>query len=332
MTVTGATPARAQLPDEPTWVPPRAGAAETMAGGVAGAMSGLGAPVLAPVLALALRGLGPRPRPRTRTAAPCDPGDPGWFGPGSVAWRVHADVALAPSGLSAFMLQALHPRAMAGVWDHSAFGGDFLGRTRRTAEFVQGVVYGSSAEADAWCRRVQAVHRRVVGTTPDGRPYDAADPELVDWVHCTEYLAIAAGNRRFAAHPMTDDELDAYVAETARVGEAMGVASPPRSWAELDAAMRRHRPSLAVGEQAVLAVRFLRAGPGLPAAARPAWALLVAGATAVLPPVARRLLRLAEPPVPQVAACRALVRALGRVGGPPPQLLDARRRVGAAPP
>ena len=308
-------------------MPRRASAAETVAGSVGGLVAGIGAFFVAPAVTKVLGGFGVPAPPRPAEAVPADVGDPGWFGPASVAWRVHADLALLPAGLSAFMLQTLHPRAMAGVWDHSAFGGDFLGRTRRTGQFVQGVVYGSTVEAENWCATVRRVHRRVVGVTPDGRPYDAGEPELLDWVHCTEYLAIAAANRLFAAQPMSRAELDAYLAETATVGRAMGVAEPPESWVELDAAMLRHRPNLAVGEQAASAVRFLHQPAGLPAAARPLWSVLMAGAAAALPPIARKLLRISEPASAEVAACRSLVRAMGRVTGPPPQLSQAQRRL-----
>jgi uncharacterized protein (DUF2236 family) len=231
------------------------------------------------------------------------------------------------AGMTAFALQTLHPRAMAGVWDHSAFGGDFFGRTRRTGEFVQGVVYDPSAAAERRCASLRRIHDRVVGHTPDGRPYSAGDPDLLEWVHVTEYLAIASANRRFAAHPMSRAELDTYVAEVARVGAAVGVVDPPRTWAELDAAFRRHAPALAVGEQAATAIRYLENPPFLPAVARPPWRAVWAGSLACLPPLGRTLLRTTEPPLPEVAACRALVRAVGRLLGEPLPLRAARARV-----
>jgi uncharacterized protein (DUF2236 family) len=40
-------------------------------------------------------------------------------------------------GVSALLLQALHPLALAGVWDHRRFT-DILGRLRRTATFISG--------------------------------------------------------------------------------------------------------------------------------------------------------------------------------------------------
>ena len=50
-----------------------------------------------------------------------DVGDDGLFGPDSVAWRVHGELSTLIGGLRALMLQTLHPLAMAGVADHSAF-------------------------------------------------------------------------------------------------------------------------------------------------------------------------------------------------------------------
>lgn len=310
------------------WIPPTPSLVETAAGAAAGAWAAVGAPVL---VRLVRKGLGPLgvsrngtlPSPNGHDGDP----DPGWFGPDSVTWRVHADTSMLVAGMTAFALQTLHPRAMAGVWDHSAFGGDFFGRTRRTGEFVQGVVYDPSAEAQRRCEGLRRIHDRVVGQTPDGRPYSAGDPELLEWVHVTEYLAIASANRRFAARPMSRDELDTYVAEVAQVGSAVGVVDPPRSWAELDAAFRRHAPDLAVGEQAATAVRYLENPPFLPTVARPPWRAVWAGATACLPPLGRTLLRTSEPPLPEVAACRALVRAVGRLLGEPLPLRAARRRL-----
>ena len=141
--------------------------------------------------------------------------------------------------MAAFALQTLHPRAMAGVWDHSSFGGDFFGRTRRTGEFVQGVVYDPSDAAQRRCDVLRRIHTKVVGHTPDGRPYSAGDPDLLEWVHVTEYLAIASANRRFAAHPMSRAELDTYVAEVAKVGRRSRCRRPA---AHLGRARRRVPP------------------------------------------------------------------------------------------
>lgn len=325
----------------PVWVPPAPTPAEVLAGAGAGLGAALAAPLLRAGLARALgrapaagRGPGPPTDPpalRGALAADTAAGDPGWFGPGSVAWKVQSDASMYVAGVGAFVLQLLHPLALAGVADHSSFAEDFFGRIVRTALFLQGVTFGGSAEAAARIEGVRRVHRRVVGTAPDGRPYAADAPDLLAWVHLGEYLAIAAAYRRFGAYPLSVGELDGYVAEAAVAGRAMGVADPPRSWAELDAVAQSYRPVLAVGEQTAAALRFLAHPPGLPVAARPAWRLLWAGGMACVPPWARRLLGVTRPAPAELAACRALVRALDAVLGDPPTLVAARRRVGLAP-
>lgn len=316
--------ARRLLAPDPVWIPPTPTAPELVAGVVSGTLAALASPVLTLAVARALSGLADdRPAPDPTV----DAGDPGWFGPDSVAWRVHADPSLLVAGVAAFALQALHPLAMAGVAEHSSFSEDFLGRTRRTGQFVQGVVFGSSAQAERMCRTVSRVHERVVGITPDGRPYAANDPDLLHWVHVAEYVAIAAANRRFAVRPLSRDELDRYSHEVARVGAGTGVVDPPRSWAEMCAALERHRPMLAIGEYAAAGISFLDDPPIIPGPAMPVWKAIWSGAIASLPPVARRLLRLPDPSLKDLAACRVVLRVLGANGAPPPGLVLARRRL-----
>ena len=317
--------AAALLAPHPTWVPPTPGLTELATGVVVGTTAALASPLISGPILSAFGGL----RDERPPADPSrDAGDPGWFGPDSVAWRVHADISLLVAGLAAFALQSLHPLAMAGVAEHSSFADDFMGRTQRTGQFVQGVVYGSSPEAERRCRTVNLVHTRVVGVAPDGRPYDATDPELLEWVHIAEYLAIAAAHRRFGVRPMTRGELDRYVGEVARVGEGTGVLSPPRSWDEMHTAFERHRPNLAVGEYAAAGLGYLVEPPFIPRAALPVWRLLWAGAVACVPPVARTLLRVPDPTTAQLAGCRALLRTFSSGGGVPPPLRDARLRLG----
>src|ERR1039458_5927202 len=57
-------------------------------------------------------------------SVPDDPADDGFFGPGSVTWRVSADLAVPVAGLRSLLMQALHPLAMARVDQHSGWGQD----------------------------------------------------------------------------------------------------------------------------------------------------------------------------------------------------------------
>ncbi len=313
------------------WIPPVPTSAEAVLGLAAGVAGRAGAPLAQSAvqngMARVFRG-GERPRAVSTTPVVAT-GEPGWFGPDSITWRVHADTSMFVGGIAALMLQALHPRAMAGVADHSDFRTDPLGRLRRTSAFVGATAYGTGDEASRACATVRRVHRRVAGTTPDGRPYSAEDPELLNWVHVAEFATFAAAHRRYGADPLTLTELDQYLDEVSRVAVELGDPSPPRSWAELDAALAGHRPQLAVGEQARGAWRFLDVVK-LPAPVVPAYRVLFAGAVGCLPPWAQRLWGVRPPSTIEVAACRALVRGLGALLGEPPGLRAARAR--ALPP
>ncbi len=114
-------------------------------------------------------------------------GDPGIFGPDSITWRIHSEFpGMLSGGLCALMLQLLHPRALAGVYDHSDFRTDLIGRLRRTTNFVAGTTYAPRAEAEQLIARVRNIHSHIRGRTADGVPYDANDPQLLTWVHVTE--------------------------------------------------------------------------------------------------------------------------------------------------
>lgn len=223
--------------------------------------------------------------------------DEGLFGPDSVSWRVHADPSMLLGGLRALLLQALHPVAMAGVAQHSAFREDPWGRLYRTAFFIGAVTYGTGPEAREAVDRVRRVHRHVHGTDPvTGRHYRADDPDLLLWVHCSEVGSFLGTARRAGLH-LTDAEADTYLREQTEVARLVGVpagVAVPGSVRGLDAYLDRMRPHLQATPAAREAVRFALLPPlhgrALAATpARPAWAGLVVLAFALLPGWARRL-------------------------------------------
>ncbi|HXH59151.1 oxygenase MpaB family protein [Iamia sp.] len=325
------TPRGIPTSDVELWRPALPSPMELALGLAAGASGRVSAPLIAQPLAMAFgRMMGAeRPPPHPVEEAVAGAGDPGWFGPDSATWRVHSDHSLLVSGFASFALQALHPRALAGVVEHSAFDGDFMGRTQRTGEYVLTVSFGTSDQAERATALLPRIHDRVVGVAPDGRPYSANEPELLDFVHVAQFVATAAAHRRFGAHPLSDADLDRYIAENARVGAAVGVLDPPRTWAEAMAALDRHRPDLAIGEQAREGLRYLAEPPFLPSAARPLWRALHAGAMASLPPFARRLMGIERTNPVDLALCRAIIRNLGALLPPPMIAIEARRRVAA---
>ena len=118
------------------------------------------------------------------SSVPIDPADDGFFGPGSVAWRVSTDLASPVAGLRSLLIQALHPLAMAGVDQHSDWRRDPVGRLAATSAYVATVNFGERAAAQQAAARVRRIHEHVQGTDPvTGRPYAAGDPALLLWVH-----------------------------------------------------------------------------------------------------------------------------------------------------
>ncbi|HEU5302392.1 MAG TPA: oxygenase MpaB family protein [Acidimicrobiia bacterium] len=258
-------------------------------------------------------------------------GDVGWFGPDSVAWRVHGDLSTLTGGLRALLYQTLHPLAMAGVADHSDYRRDPWGRLRRTAQFVAATTYGTSEEAEAAVARVRRVHEHVRGTSPDGRAYSADRPDLLAWVHATEVDSFLAAYRRYG--PGLDDaEADRYVDEMAVVARAFGADPVPTSTAELHDVLGSY--SLHATRRTRETVRFLMVPP-LPLAARPTYGLIATAAVELLPWSAQRELRLVVPPIAGPLGVRpatqALLGALRWALGTSPALATAHARVAGAP-
>ena len=121
-------------------------------------------------------------------------GDPGWFGPQSVTWRVHSQLGpMLVGGMSALLLQSLHPLVVQGVADHSNYREDPFGRLQRTADFIAATTYGSSELASASVRRVRAIHARVEGSTPAGTAYRAERPGPAHVCACDGGVGFLAG-------------------------------------------------------------------------------------------------------------------------------------------
>src|SRR4051794_31869420 len=171
----------------------------------------------------------------------------GFFGPGTVTWRVHSDPSFSVGGLRALLLQALHPVAMDGVAQNSAAREDPWPRLVRTAAYVDTLTFGTRREALRAVRRVRGIHRHLGGTeVTTGRTYRVDDPDLLLWVHCCEVDSLLSVARR-AGVPLSDDDADRYVAEQVTAAVLVGAVAEdvPDSVASLAAYFSRMRPFLA---------------------------------------------------------------------------------------
>jgi uncharacterized protein (DUF2236 family) len=289
-----------------------------------------------------------------------DPGDLGLYGPGSASWRVIAEPAAIVGGVRALLVQLLHPLAMAGVHDHSAFRDEPLARLHNTSAYVTATTFGSTAEALAIAQRVRRAHIVVRGTAPDGRRYRAGDPRLLTWVSIALTSSFLAADRAYAPHPVRGADADAFVAEQARAAALLDprvaladLAADPAALAALRAGtlplpmvddgtlpisaaglaqcLTGFADELAVGAQAQEAFRFLR-WPDLPAPMRAGYLPILAGAVATLEPGQRALLGLPSSRLAvwsAAASTRALLTAFRLTTGTSPSKAAAQERAEA---
>ena len=163
-------------------------------------------------------------------------------------------------GIRALLLQAAHPEVAAGVFEHSRYREDPLGRLTRTAAYVTATSFGAGPEVERAIAVVRRRHVPVHGRSHRGAAYDAADPALDAWVHnsltdsfLTAYQVYGAGRHR-------ETHADRYVAEQTRVGRLLGADPLPPTAAELTAWIAEH-PALGASPGSHQAIRFLRRPP-----------------------------------------------------------------------
>jgi hypothetical protein len=239
------------------------------------------------------------------------PGDPGLHGPGSATWQVLGEPAAIVGGVRGLIVQLLHPLAMAGVADHSAFETDTLGRLRRTSAYVTTTAFGALDDVLDISRAVRRRHVPVHGTAPDGRAYRAEAPELLAWVSLALTESFLATDAAYAPRPVHRAQADAFVREQSRVaalldprvdleglaGDAEGrealrtgrVPLPmidegqlPTTLAGLRARVADFEGELELTEQGRYAVSFLER-PSLEGPTARAYRPVLAGALATLP-------------------------------------------------
>jgi uncharacterized protein (DUF2236 family) len=211
-------------------------------------------------------------------------GDPGLFGPQAVCWQVHGDFpSMLIGGICALMLQMLHPRVLAGVWDHSNFREDMLGRLRRTGQFISGTTFGSTHDANWLIDKVRGIHSQISGTAPDGSVYAADDPALLTWVHVAEVSSFMAAHLRYLNPDLSLADQDRYYAETALVAERLGAREVPRSALQIARYLDDMRPHLVCDERTHEVLRILRNAPAPSRMAKPMGNLMMQAGIELMP-------------------------------------------------
>lgn len=159
-------------------------------------------------------------------------GDPGLYGPDSVAWRLDREAMLLLGvGPRALLLQIAHPLVATGVAEHSDFRADPWRRLAGTLRSYLAIVYGSRRRALGEIRRLNALHRGIAGAG-----YSARDPDLALWVHATLIESTMAAHDAWLT-PLARPDRERFYAETVPIGRAFGIAEDrlPRDLAAFEA-------------------------------------------------------------------------------------------------
>jgi uncharacterized protein (DUF2236 family) len=266
--------------------------------------------------------------------------DPGLLGPTSVTWQLHADPTMWVAGITSLFLQALHPRAVAGVVQNSNFQQDPLGRLVRTANFVGVTSYGTTDEVNQAAAHVRSLHRSLrAKDSATGERFRVDDPELLLWVHCAEVHSFLTVMRR-AGFGLTDAQADRYLDEQRVTATLVGLRADevPGSTAEMTDYFEQIRPELRRTEESEVVYRFLQRPPvtgllrlgldvyqpllgRLAYSVQPRWAVELHGHRPYPGPIATGLLRavrsaalLVPPPVRWGIPNGHVNRAIARLG------------------
>ncbi len=153
----------------------------------------------------------------------------GLYGPDSESWRLNREaMLLLGAGPRALLLQLAHPLVAAGVEEHSDFRADPWRRLQGTLRSYLTIVYGTTTAARAEIRRLNGLHRSIVGTG-----YAARDPDLSLWVHAPLVDTTIAAYDAWIS-PLSRHQRARYYAETLPIGRAFGI-SGDRLPADLEA-------------------------------------------------------------------------------------------------
>ena len=196
---------------------------------------------------------------------PDNPGDDGFFGPASITWRISGDLSAPVAGLRALMIQALHPLAMAGVDQHSAWRADPVGRLAATSAYLATITFAKRGTAERAAQHVRRIHKQVTGLDPEtGREYAASDPALLLWVHAALVDSNIAARELFGT-PLAPEDADRYVEEMVIAAELVGVpaAMVPDSRPALAAYLESMRSQLRSTQAARESTAYLLDPPGL---------------------------------------------------------------------
>ena len=146
-------------------------------------------------------------------------GDPGYFGPDSMMWKVNKEITVLFGGARALLMHAAHPLIAAGARQTSFYQRDPWKRLIRTLSLQNSVTFGTKSEANESAHRINKLHEVINGTDEvTGGYYDALDHEQLLWVHaCLQISSIYFYEK--TVRKLTESEKNKYHEENSFAAE-----------------------------------------------------------------------------------------------------------------
>jgi len=215
-------------------------------------------------------------------------GDPGYFGPQSMMWKVNKEITVLFGGARALLMHAAHPLIAAGARQTSFYQRDPWKRLIRTLSLQNSVTFGTKEEADDSAHRINKLHEVINGEDEiTGGYYDALDHEQLLWVHaCLQISSIYFYEK--TVKKLTDDEKNQYHEENSIAAEMVLVDRKimPKTHEDLKnwvIEKSKEKDYLVLTDVAIDVAEIINGGP-VPRHIKPIWPFIAFTAFYTLPP------------------------------------------------
>ena len=215
-------------------------------------------------------------------------GDPGYFGPQSMMWKVNKEITVLFGGARALLMHAAHPLIAAGARQTSFYQRDPWKRLIRTLSLQNSVTFGTKEEADDSAHRINKLHEVINGEDEiTGGYYDALDHEQLLWVHaCLQISSIYFYEK--TVKKLTEKEKNQYHEENSIAAEMVLVDREimPKTHEELKdwvIEKSREKDYLVLTDVAIDVADIISGGP-VPRHIKPIWPFIAFTAFNTLPP------------------------------------------------
>ena len=214
-------------------------------------------------------------------------GDPGYFGPQSMMWKVNKEITVLFGGARALLMHAAHPLIAAGARQTSFYQRDPWKRLIRTLSLQNSVTFGTKEEADESAHRINKLHEVIKGEDEiTGGYYDALDHEQLLWVHaCLQISSIYFYEK--TVKKLTEKEKNQYHEENSIAAEMVLVDRKimPKTHKELKdwvIEKSKEKDYLVLTDVAIDVADIISGGP-VPRHIKPIWPFIAFTAFNTLP-------------------------------------------------